>query len=809
MKTLVFAFCLLPACGMIQLLETGSILSCMPRKTVPYQSGNLKSFWKKGLSNFSTLLVSEEANILYVGAKNVILALDLNDVSKELSRERWFSSEDRQLECLRRGKSKAECQNYILILHKINETSLYTCGTNAFLPACGYMVIDSKKLRLQGEVVESRGNCPFEPTLKHASLMVDGALYSATSNNFLGTEPIILRSLKNPLRTEFKARWLNEPAFVHLALVQDSRTSTDRIYVFFTETAIEFEYYGKVLVSRVAQICTNDLGGKRVLKNRWTSFLKSTLLCSVVELDFQFNVIQDVFMLKGTGGRETIFYGIFTQQWGKLDISAVCAFSVETIQDIFREGSYKSPLSMEHSHVKWVLHKGAVPTPRPGACIDRSGHSQGYNSSLDLPDRVLQFARDQPLLDSTVTSIDHWPVLLRRGTRYTRLVVDRAIGLDNSSYDIFFLGTDRGYLHKALSCCREMIIIEEIQLFPSPEPVQSLKLVPQKGMLYAGSASQLVQLPLETCTSYQCCFDCVLARDPYCAWSLLLRSCIAVTGQHRGLQDLIQSLSDGDASRCPAEEKKPVRYPLVLGSSLQLECTPLSNLARSVWMQNRSLLWVKEGKHLLHAGGLVIFAMAVADAGLYECQSAEKANGREFLITTAAYFLFLPPAGGLPVPKRDSFNQTLADSTVTDTGRSLALPETEDTAQPGKIQGPPLILTLLGSIFAFLFLSLLTWNVYKGHLRLPWQMRDRRPVAANPDGSATPSLGPAQLDSAQKSLAVHTVPSTISESAPLVSTSGETCSVMVSCGASLPMGPAGCHSPSHRIPAAPKEDRAM
>ncbi|XP_060089120.1 semaphorin-4E-like [Heteronotia binoei] len=557
MKTVVSAFYLLPVCGIIQVLEAENIPSCTPRKTVTYQSGNLKSFWKRELSNFSTLIVSEETDILYAGAKNFILALDLNDVSKELSREPWFSTEDRQLGCLRRGKSKAECQNYILILHKINDTSLYVCGTNAFHPVCSYVVIDNEKLQLRGKAVESRGSCPFEPNLKYASLMVDGALYSATSNNFLGTEPIILRSLRNPLRTEFKAQWLNEPTFIHMALVQDSRKSADRIYVFFTETAVEFEFYDKIRVSRVAQLCPSDLGGRRVLKNRWTSFLKSTLVCSVPELDFQFNVVQDVLALKAAeDGHETIFYGIFTQQWGKLDISAVCAFSLGTIRDVFLKGSYKVPLSLDCSHVNWVPHRGDVPSPRPGGCIDVSAHNQGYNSSLDLPDQVLQFARDQPLLDDTVTPIGRRPVLLKRGTKYTRLTVDRAVGLDNSSYNILFLGTGNGYLHKALSCHGETIIIEEIQLFPSPEPVQTLKLVPKKGLLYAGSASRLVQLPVATCARYRCCFDCVLARDPYCAWSLPLRSCVHAAGQPRSSQDLIQSLRNGDASRCPEEGRR-------------------------------------------------------------------------------------------------------------------------------------------------------------------------------------------------------------------------------------------------------------
>lgn len=36
--------------------------------------------------------------------------------------------------------------------------------------------------------------------------------------------------------------------------------------------------------------------------------------------------------------------------------------------------------------------------------------------------------------------------------------------------------------------------------------------------VYVGSPSGVVQLPLSTCHRYASCFDCVLARDPFCAW---------------------------------------------------------------------------------------------------------------------------------------------------------------------------------------------------------------------------------------------------------------------------------------------------
>uniref|UniRef100_A0A8C6VDT8 Sema domain-containing protein n=1 Tax=Naja naja TaxID=35670 RepID=A0A8C6VDT8_NAJNA len=365
----------------------------------------------------------------------------------------------------------AECNNYILAMHKINATNLYVCGTNAFHP-----VIDNMQLKLYTRATDSRGRCPYEPTVSYVSLMVDGALYTATSNNFLGTEPIILRSFRNPLRTEYKASWLYEPTFIHMELIQENEavSDSDRIYVFFTETATEFEFYDKLRVSRVAQLCKGDLGGKRTLKKRWTSFLKSTLLCSVPELQFQFNILQDVFVLFIAE-----FYFVLYLR-GKLDISAVCAFQMETIQDTFLKGSFKDPVALENSHMKWVMYRGDVPTPRPGACADVSALHLGYTSSLDLPDKVLQFARDHPLMDSIVNSVGLQPVFLKRGTKYTQLIISQATDVDNVTYDIFFLGTDKGYLHKTLNCHGEIIILEEIQLFPSAEPVQILKLASLK-----------------------------------------------------------------------------------------------------------------------------------------------------------------------------------------------------------------------------------------------------------------------------------------------------------------------------------------
>ena len=59
------------------------------------------------------------------------------------------------------------------------------------------------------------------------------------------------------------------------------------------EAAVEFMNCGKIVYSRVARVCKNDEGGSHKFRNRWTTFLKSRLNCSVPgDYPFYFNEIQ-------------------------------------------------------------------------------------------------------------------------------------------------------------------------------------------------------------------------------------------------------------------------------------------------------------------------------------------------------------------------------------------------------------------------------------------------------------------------------------------------------------------------------------
>uniref|UniRef100_A0A8C1XAM1 Semaphorin-1A n=1 Tax=Cyprinus carpio TaxID=7962 RepID=A0A8C1XAM1_CYPCA len=481
--------------------------------------------------NYTTMLLREDLNMLILGAREAIFALDLDDITIK--------------------KAKNDCKNYIKIIHKRNDDRMYVCGTKAFIPTCDYMV--NGNLILEGKQEDGKGKCPFDPSQRYTSEMVDGVLYSATSMNFRGSEPVMMRSSEESIRTEFASTWLNEPNFIHMAHIREGDSTPegddDKIYLFFSETAVEYDSYTKVDVSRIARVCKGDLGGLRTLQRKWTSFLKARLDCPIPNNNLPL-LVQDVFHLCPGNWTTCVFYAVFTSQLDSFQYSAVCAYKIEDIQTVFSKGKFKAPVTVETSFVKWVMYSGDVPDPRPGACIDNNARGMGFTSSLDLPDKTLQFIKDKPLMDQAVKASEEKPLLVKRGTAFTRIVVATATALNGTSHQVMFIGTKSGSVLKAVNYDGEMVIMEEIQLFEPSEPVKILRLSNTK--LYVGSEVGVVQLSISECGRYHNCLDCVLARDPYCGWDLNADKCSTINSTHRTrTSTMIQSLSDGDARRCP------------------------------------------------------------------------------------------------------------------------------------------------------------------------------------------------------------------------------------------------------------------
>ncbi|XP_051875926.1 semaphorin-4D isoform X2 [Pristis pectinata] len=627
----------------LHLLRLSHCDHVIPRTVWKYGEVSLVTFSATGVSNYSTLLLNEDRGVLYVGAQEAIFAVNMSDISDKKHEVYWKVSDEKQSKCAAKGKSKeTECLNYIRILHEFDDETLYVCGTFAFQPTCDYLSLKDFSLQQRNE--EGKGKCPFDPAQKYTSIMVDRELYSGTVYNFLGSETVILRG---HLRTEYAIPWLNEPSFVYSDVIRESETNLgggdDKVYFFFTEVSIEYEFYSRILVPRIARVCKGDQGGSRILQKRWTSFLKARLVCSLPESDFVFNVIQDAFVLKTPNWKETVFYGVFTSQWSNLEVSAVCSFNMSKVEDVFSTGKFMQGATFDQSHVKWVRFGGTIPLPRPGSCITNEARALNFSNSLMLPDKTLQFVKDHPLMADTVNPIGNAPKLVKKNVNYIQIVVDRVRALDNLLYDVMFIGTDKGLLHKAVNFDNEMHIIEELHIFSVSEPVQTLLLSKEdRRYIYAGSHSGVVQVPVAFCEKYKTCTDCILARDPYCAWDPQNKSCIWIMKNNDHKNNLLQFLN-GNATVCRTKDVESVsseEHIVEQGGLKELKCLPASRLAKVMWkLNNRALS--ENSKYRLDQNNLLIFHLTEADSGTYECWTMEAVKGDVYKQLVKRYSLIV------------------------------------------------------------------------------------------------------------------------------------------------------------------------
>ncbi|KAM6916776.1 semaphorin-4G-like [Xenentodon cancila] len=600
-------------------------LDVTPRVTVPISGLHGCRRFQSPAVNYSTLLLGTESERLYVGARGAAFALNASDISASpaLAIE-WEASPEQKRQCLLKGKdNKTECFNHIRLLQRFNSTHLYMCGTHAFGPLCAY--IDEERFVMSSQPEEGRDKCPYGPTTGYTGLLIDQQLYTASQYEFRSFPDIRRNSPSPTLKTEdAPTRWLNEAEFVGSALVRESLDSStgddDKIYFFFTERSHEqATAYSRSRVARVARVCKGDRGGHLTLQKRWTSFLKSRLTCSLPEYDFHFNVLRSVFVMHGLTPRDTLFYGVFGLEWKNVKASAVCRFSLSEVQRAFR-GPY---MENEDSGSKWREYTGKIPDPRPGTCITDDLRARGINLSTSLPDDVLDFVRRHPLMSQQVQALDRRPVLFRRTTDYTHMAAHMVQGLDGQTYHVLYMGTDEGWLHKAVEVKGQLHIIEELQLFEEPQPVNNLLMSIKQMSLYVSSPSAVVQLPLSNCHRYTSCYDCIFARDPHCAWSGA--ECVDVMMQ-ADRATLIQDIQHGstgceNARYNVVQRSRSVR----VGDDVLLQCELSSNLATPLWTLNDSEVEGYDLNSGFRTGtdGLLIIEARQDQSGLYICHAVE------------------------------------------------------------------------------------------------------------------------------------------------------------------------------------------
>ncbi|KAI4896671.1 hypothetical protein NFI96_006234, partial [Prochilodus magdalenae] len=564
-------------------------------------------------TDYRILRMDEDHDRMYVGSKDYILSLDLNDINKEPLIIHWPVAPQRRTECVLSGKDiNGECGNFIRLIEPWNRTHLYVCGTGAYNPICTYVDRGHKAqallhqqnprgggrtsraadpsaspepyapkrsygsteeklpagfytsgagsvvsvqgnsiepivhgnpyvtepasmdqeyiFRLEpGKVDSGKGKCPFDPKLNSVSALINGQLYAGVYIDFMGTDSAIFRTLgkHTAMRTDqYNSRWLNDPTFVHAQLIPDSaEKNDDKLYFFFREKASEMGQT-PMAQSRIGRICLNDDGGHCCLVNKWSTFLKARLICSVTGADgieTHFDELRDVFIQKTQDTKNPVIYGVFSVSgttdlmqlssfpvfchsaacagggsrlacqcederrggsvkgnksdsgffWIFVCVSVVCVLCVSVFKGsaicVYSMGDVRMVFNGPFAHkegpnYQWIPYQGKIPYPRPGTCPGGT-FTPNMKSTKDYPDEVINFMRNHPTMYNAVYPVHKRPLVVRTNVDYefTTITVDQVAAADGN-YEVLFLGTDRGTVQKVIVLPRDDLQTEELVL---------------------------------------------------------------------------------------------------------------------------------------------------------------------------------------------------------------------------------------------------------------------------------------------------------------------------------------------------------
>uniref|UniRef100_A0A3Q3KH50 Sema domain-containing protein n=1 Tax=Monopterus albus TaxID=43700 RepID=A0A3Q3KH50_MONAL len=546
--------------------------------------------------NTTTLLLSEDGDMLYVGARDAVLALDVSRKDSITLRSKVGNPSDRDLEqCSMKGKKMADCPNFIRVLQFLNTSHIYACGTFAFSPRCTYIV----SLLLL---------CNYNAFFCFS----DGELYTGTVADYRGNRPVISRHLSEGRRVDLKLDdtlgWLEGDS----SFIPDE----EKIYFFFSEVGREYDFIDKFIVSRVSQVCMSDVGGQRTLQRRWTTFAKAQLLCQA-DNELPYNVIQDIDRLspaERAPADDTLFYGIFTSQSVNSGRSAVCSFRQSDIKAVF-SGNYKV---LNRDTLQWstrVQEKVA----NPGEC--------GLHNASD---NALRFVKENFLADDSVRPVGRIPIMVS-----AEIVSLETLSVVNtySLRSLTVMETQECHPTESLHWFRLHQNVQyniDVQRGSCKSHHRMLFVcshsVPLQSVIYVGTSEAVVRVPTANCSFYWTCAQCVLARDPFCGWDPASRACVEFSplrGQDidRGnVEDSCSSVSLTHRARfasCPAGELVSVS----LNEVVRLQCPAVSRLSQQQWERPNSRL--SSDLYLQLGDGSLTFVATPATLGHYLCLSTE------------------------------------------------------------------------------------------------------------------------------------------------------------------------------------------
>ncbi|CAG0905426.1 unnamed protein product [Darwinula stevensoni] len=309
--------------------------------------------------------------------------------------------------------------------------------------------------------------------------------------------------------------------------------------------------------SRVGRVLKDDKGGPRSHSRRWTSFSKATLDCEIPgDSPFQFTEIQSTTRRIRKNGKDMV-YAVFATNRNSLAASAICAYSFDDIRKAFN-GPFMGKYSPKSEWIKVSDYE--VPNPRPGSTL--------VKESRQISEAAVNFIMMYPFMYDHVQPIYQQPIFVfsqdKNNARLSRIVVDEDItGVDGSTHDVIFMGTDDGRVLKVIynedDAAEKVnaVVLEDLEVLGNAKRVVNMYRYREEGKpakIVVIGDEQIKALPVHRCNLVKSCRDCVKLQDPYCAWDTMGKDhCFNVdSGSYENKHSCyVQDVRSGKSSLCP------------------------------------------------------------------------------------------------------------------------------------------------------------------------------------------------------------------------------------------------------------------
>jgi hypothetical protein len=374
-------------------------------------------------------------------------------------------------------------------------------------------------------------------------------LFKRTTFDLLLSETVWIRSDNE------RAQWFNHPGYGNIVEVGDY------VYIFFWERALESNDWKTV--ARVARVCKNDSGimDNRINVNAFSSFVKIQISCNntppaqASSASRIYPYVVDAFYVENgnfqPGSPQGYFYAVFQASSPLEDSgptgSALCVFDYNKVE------------SALNSRTLVNLKMGTTVASEPVNCETAPSRTI---------DDVIKVTLSPQIVTNEETALRKPLHLLADGERFSRLVVDQAVGVDGNTYEVVFvLSTHKFfetlYLYKlsyVMNRRQSSVVNYKLKLVERsewefkdqdtfgmyrPHKGKRMELVKfeNKTWLYISSEAGVFRLRTDDCSQYTTCEQCLNAADPHCAFDGEQQKCVSVA-ERSNKSALTQYLGD-------------------------------------------------------------------------------------------------------------------------------------------------------------------------------------------------------------------------------------------------------------------------